>query len=50
MKRKIKFNEGDLIASMRQALDHAKGKISLRTNKVANRIRTALPAANAQIR
>ncbi len=31
MKKEIEFNEAELIGSMREALAHAKGKLTLKT-------------------
>lgn len=50
MKKEIKFNESDLIGSMREALSHAQGKLTLRTTKVPRRARAMSPAAIARIR
>ena len=50
MKKEIEFNESDLVGSMREALAHAQGKLTLKTTKVPRRTRTMSPAAIARIR
>ena len=44
MKKNIPFNENDLIASMKEAEAHAKGKLTLRTAKLPSKA----PAFHAQ--
>lgn len=50
MKKEIQFNEAELIGSMREALEHARGKLTLKTAKVPRRTRAMSPAAIARIR
>jgi putative transcriptional regulator len=50
MKKRIEFNESDLIDSMREALAHAKGNLTLKTTKVPAKTRSMSPAVIAQIR
>lgn len=50
MKKEIEFNESDLISSMREALSHAHGKLTLKTTKVPPRTRAMSPATIARIR
>lgn len=50
MKKEIQFNEADLIGSMREALEHARGKLTLKTTKVPRRTHAMSPAAIARIR
>jgi putative transcriptional regulator len=50
MKKEIQFNEAELIGGMREALEHARGKLTLKTTKVPRRTRTMSPAAIARIR
>jgi putative transcriptional regulator len=46
----VPFNETELIASMHEALAHARGKLTLKTTKVPRRTRALSPAAIARIR
>ena len=50
MKKEIPFNEKDLIASLGEALSHAKGKLTLKTAKVPAQSKPISAAAIAQIR
>ena len=50
MKKEIEFNESDLVGSMREALAHAQGKLTLKTTKVPRRTRAMSPAAITRIR
>jgi putative transcriptional regulator len=50
MKKEIQFNEAELIGSMREALEHARGKLTLKTTKVPRRTHAMSPAAIARIR
>jgi putative transcriptional regulator len=50
MKKEIQFNEAELIGGMREALEHVRGKLTLKTTKVPRRTRTMSPAAIARIR
>jgi putative transcriptional regulator len=50
MKKETEFNEADLLGSMREALAHAQGKLTLKTTKVPRRTYTMSPAAIARIR
>lgn len=34
MKKEIEFNESEMLAGMREALAHSKGKLTLKTTKV----------------
>jgi putative transcriptional regulator len=50
MKKEIEFNESELIGSMREALAHAQGKLTLKTTKIPRRTRSMSPASIARIR
>ncbi len=50
MKKEVEFNEAALLGSMREALSHAQGKLTLKTTKVPRVTRTMSPAAIARIR
>jgi putative transcriptional regulator len=50
MKKEIAFNETEMIGSMREALAHAQGRLTLKTTKVPRRTHTMSPAAIARIR
>jgi putative transcriptional regulator len=50
MKTQIEFNESDLVGSMREALAHAKGALTLKTTHVPPKTRSMSPAAIARIR
>ena len=50
MKKEIQFNESDLIGSMKEALAHAKGKLTLKTTTPPALIRAVSPQEIAQIR
>jgi putative transcriptional regulator len=50
MKKEIEFNEAELIGGMREALAHARGKLTLKTTKVPRRTYKMPPAAIARIR
>ena len=50
MKKEIEFNESELLGSMREALAHAKGKLTLKTTKVPRATHKMSPAAIARIR
>jgi putative transcriptional regulator len=50
MKKEVEFNEADLIGGMREALAHAKGKLTLKTTKVPRRTLTMSPRTIARIR
>ena len=50
MKKRSEFNESDLIESMREALAHAKGELTLKTTKVPAKTWSMSPAAIARIR
>jgi putative transcriptional regulator len=50
MKKQSKFDEGELIRSMREVLAHARGKLTLKTTKVPRRTHTMSPTAIARIR
>jgi putative transcriptional regulator len=49
-KNQFEFNQGELIESMREALAHARGKLTLKTTKLPRCPRTMSPAAIARIR
>jgi putative transcriptional regulator len=50
MKKDIEFKEAELVGSMREALAHARGKLTLKTTKVPRRTHNMSPAAIARIR
>ena len=50
MKKEIEFNEAELIGGMREALAHAKGKLTLKTTKVPRRMLAMSPTTIARIR
>jgi putative transcriptional regulator len=50
MKNEIAFDQGALVRSMREALEHARGKLTLKTAKVPRRPRAMSPRAIAQLR
>ena len=50
MNKEHTFNENELIGSMREALAHAKGKLTLKTTSVPKRTKQMTPASIARIR
>lgn len=50
MKKEIDFNESHLIDSMREALSHSQGKLTLKTTKVPRRTHAMSPASIVRIR
>ena len=50
MKKHAEFKEAELIGSMREAVAHARGKLTLKTTEVPRRTHTMSPAAIARIR
>lgn len=50
MKKEIALNESDLIGSMREALAHARGRLTLKTTEVPRPVRKMSPASIARIR
>ena len=50
MKKEIRFNEAELIGSMKQALAHAQGKLTLKTTTPPAPIRRVSPSEIARIR
>ncbi len=50
MKKEIPFNERELLGSMREALAHAQGRLTLKTTKVPRPARRISPANIARIR
>jgi putative transcriptional regulator len=50
MPKEIKFNEADLIGGMKEALAHAKGKLTLKTTRVPRPARMMSPASIARLR
>ncbi len=50
MKKEVEFNESELIASMREAVAHTRGKLTLKTTKVPRPARKMSPATIARIR
>ncbi len=50
MNKEHTFNENELIGSMREALAHATGKLTLKTTSVPKRTKQMTPASIARIR
>ena len=50
MKNEAKFSEVELIGSMKEALAHARGKLTLKTTKVPRRMHSMSPATIVRIR
>ena len=50
MKKEIPFNEAKLIGSMKEALAHAKGKLTLKTTTPPAAVQRVSPAEIARIR
>ena len=50
MSKEHTFNESELIGSLREALAHAKGKLTLKTTTVRARTQKMTPAKISQIR
>lgn len=50
MKKKIALNESELLRSMREALAHARGRLTLKTTKVPRPARKMSPAGIARLR
>ncbi len=50
MKKEIALNESDLIGSMREALAHSRGQLTLKTTKIPRAVRKMSPASIARIR
>jgi len=50
MKKEIQFNEAELVGSMKEALAHAKGKLTLKTTTPPALIRQVSPQEIARIR
>ena len=50
MKKDTILNQADLLRSMREALAHAKGRLTLKTTKVPRAARKLSPASIARIR
>ena len=50
MKKEIRFNEAELIGSMKEALAHAQGKLTLKTITPPAPIRRVSPSEIARIR
>ena len=50
MKKEIPFNEAELVGSMREALAHARGKLTLKTTTTPPLIRQVSPGEIARIR
>lgn len=50
MKKEIEFDQRELIRGMREALRHARGKLTLKTTKIPGRPRTMSPGAIARLR
>ena len=50
IKKEVEFNENDLIRSMREALAHAQGRLTLKTTRVPRRTHTMSAAAISRIR
>lgn len=50
MPKEIQFSETDLISGMKEALAHAKGKLTLKTTKLPRPARKMSPASIARLR
>jgi putative transcriptional regulator len=50
MPKEIQFNEADLVGGMKEALAHAKGKLTLKTTKLPQPARKMSPASIARLR
>lgn len=50
MKKEIALNESELLGSMREALAHAKGRLTLKTTRVPQPARKMTPASIARLR
>ena len=50
MPKDIQFNKSELITGMKEALAHAKGRLTLKTTKVPKPARTMSPATIARLR
>jgi len=50
MPKEIQFNEADCIGGMKEALAHAKGQLTLKTNKLPRLSQKMAPASIARSR
>lgn len=50
MKKEVVLNESKLLGSMREALAHAKGRLTLKTTRVPHPARKMTPAGIARLR